>query len=197
MGTWRCQTGPDLGWRSTRRPSRLTLSMTTNPRRSSATAARSGSCAWSGPVSRENSALWEFTDESIYQPEFYKGNLPGFESGVHLEVIEDDHSSAFARRHEELARRGGGRRPGAQGDIGFIGAVRLNRRRRVRRQSPLERGRLNVSGITRCTASMTRSSTSPAKRLGNPKYTVASPASYPPSFQIRRGGVCSRESRWA
>ncbi|MCY3712257.1 MAG: hypothetical protein OXH02_03085, partial [Gemmatimonadetes bacterium] len=49
--------------------------------------------------------VWEFTDESIYQPEFYKGNLPGFETGVHLEVIEDDHSSAFEKRHAELSRR--------------------------------------------------------------------------------------------
>jgi len=49
--------------------------------------------------------VWEFTDESIYQPEFYKGILPGFERGVHLEVIEDDQSASFAKRHEELSRR--------------------------------------------------------------------------------------------
>ena len=58
---------------------------------------------WPGHAGKER--VWEFTDESIYQPEFYKGNLPGFESGVHLEVIEDDHSAAFEKRHSELARR--------------------------------------------------------------------------------------------
>ena len=53
----------------------------------------------------ENSRVWEFTDESIYQPEFYKGNLPGFETGVHLEVIEDDSSATFEKKHTELANR--------------------------------------------------------------------------------------------
>ena len=46
--------------------------------------------------------VWEFTDETIYQPEFYKGNLPGFESGVDLEVIEEDKSSAFKKAHKKL-----------------------------------------------------------------------------------------------
>ena len=60
------------------------------------------------PGTNGQSRVWEFTDESIYQPEFYKGNLPGFESGVHLEIIEDDHSAAFAKKHGELACREAG-----------------------------------------------------------------------------------------
>lgn len=46
--------------------------------------------------------VWEFTSENIYQPEFYKGNLPGFERGVHLEIIEDDRSSSFKKAHAKL-----------------------------------------------------------------------------------------------
>ena len=33
---------------------------------------------------------WEFTAEAHYQQAFYAGNIPGFEQGVDLEVIEDD-----------------------------------------------------------------------------------------------------------
>ena len=50
----------------------------------------------------KNVRVWEFTDESVYQPEFYKGNLPGFERGVHLEVLEDDGSAAFKKAHAKL-----------------------------------------------------------------------------------------------
>jgi len=46
--------------------------------------------------------MWEFTDETIYQPEFYKGNLPGFEREVDLEVIEEDKSPAFKKAHKKL-----------------------------------------------------------------------------------------------
>ncbi len=45
---------------------------------------------------------WEFTAEDVYQRAFYAGNLPGFERGVDLEVIEDDQSPAFARQHARL-----------------------------------------------------------------------------------------------
>ena len=44
----------------------------------------------------------EFTDEAVYQKEYYQGNLPGFERGVSLEVIENDRSSAFNKRHKQL-----------------------------------------------------------------------------------------------
>ena len=54
----------------------------------------------------EKRRVWEFTDESIYQQAFYQGNLPGFERGVNLEVIEDDNSRGFQRQHEKLAARG-------------------------------------------------------------------------------------------
>lgn len=49
--------------------------------------------------------VWEFTDEAVYQPEFYKGNLPGFEHGIDLEVIEDDRSAAFKKAHARLLER--------------------------------------------------------------------------------------------
>jgi hypothetical protein len=51
----------------------------------------------------KNTRVWEFTDESIYQPEFYKGNLPGFERGVHLDVEEDDGSASFKKAHNKIA----------------------------------------------------------------------------------------------
>ena len=50
--------------------------------------------------------IWDFTDESNYQPAFYKGSIPGFERGVNLEVIEDDGSSSFAKEHEKLLAKG-------------------------------------------------------------------------------------------
>ena len=50
--------------------------------------------------------VWEFTDETIYQRAFYQGNLPGFERGVTLEVIEDDGSLSFRKLHERLVARG-------------------------------------------------------------------------------------------
>ncbi|MEE2709268.1 MAG: enolase C-terminal domain-like protein [Gemmatimonadota bacterium] len=54
------------------------------------------------PGGGKKKRVWEFTDETIYQPEFYKGNLPGFERGVDLEVIEEDKSSAFKKAHKKL-----------------------------------------------------------------------------------------------
>ena len=43
-----------------------------------------------------------FTAEEVYQFAFYKGNLPGFQTGVHLSVEEDDGSAAFKQRHCRL-----------------------------------------------------------------------------------------------
>ena len=50
--------------------------------------------------------VWEFTDEGNYQTSFYAGNIPGFETGVDLEVIEDDKSAAFKKRHAQLLQQG-------------------------------------------------------------------------------------------
>ena len=47
----------------------------------------------------------EFTAEAYYQREFYNGNIPGFERGVNLEVIEDDGSGAFKKQHKKLLER--------------------------------------------------------------------------------------------
>jgi L-alanine-DL-glutamate epimerase-like enolase superfamily enzyme len=60
------------------------------------------------PGAGKNQRVWEFTDETVYQPEFYKGNLPGFERGVHLEIIEDDGSAAFKKAHARLLEREAG-----------------------------------------------------------------------------------------
>ncbi|MBM3263798.1 MAG: enolase, partial [candidate division Zixibacteria bacterium] len=57
------------------------------------------------PGAGKNGRVWEFTDEMVYQPEFYKGNLPGFERGVHLEIEEDDKSAAFRKAHARLLER--------------------------------------------------------------------------------------------
>ena len=59
---------------------------------------------WPGVGKKQR--IWEFTDESIYQRAFYQGNLPGFERGVNLEVIEDDNSHGFQKQHEKLVARG-------------------------------------------------------------------------------------------
>lgn len=56
----------------------------------------------SGSQARE----WEFTAEDRYQRAFYAGNIPGFEQGVDLQVIEDDNSAAFQKRHAELLAQG-------------------------------------------------------------------------------------------
>ena len=44
----------------------------------------------------------EFTDEPSYQQAFASGSLPGFEPGAALEVIEDDGSASFRRRHRKV-----------------------------------------------------------------------------------------------
>ncbi|MGY8822473.1 MAG: mandelate racemase/muconate lactonizing enzyme family protein [Candidatus Latescibacterota bacterium] len=58
------------------------------------------------PGTGKNKRVWEFTDEGHYQREFYAGNIPGFERGVDLEVLEDDKSKAFAKRHAALVAQG-------------------------------------------------------------------------------------------
>ena len=50
--------------------------------------------------------VWEFTHESRYQAAFYQGNIPGFEKGVSLEVLEDDGSPAFEKQHQRLVEKG-------------------------------------------------------------------------------------------
>jgi L-alanine-DL-glutamate epimerase-like enolase superfamily enzyme len=50
--------------------------------------------------------IWDFTNEAAYQTEFYQGNIPGFERGVDLEVIEDDGSAGFKRQHAKLVAQG-------------------------------------------------------------------------------------------
>ena len=57
------------------------------------------------PGDGDGRRAWQFTDEEVYQFAFYKGNLPGFQAGVHLEVEENDGSAAFARRHADLLER--------------------------------------------------------------------------------------------
>ncbi|MFA6107703.1 MAG: mandelate racemase/muconate lactonizing enzyme family protein [Candidatus Latescibacterota bacterium] len=60
--------------------------------------------SWPGPGKRRRT--WEFTAEDLYQRAFYSGNLPGFERGVDLEVVEDDGSPAFKRQHARLREQG-------------------------------------------------------------------------------------------
>ena len=50
--------------------------------------------------------VWEFTDETLYQPAFYQGNIPPFSPGVDLEVVEDNKSPAFKKRHSTLLKQG-------------------------------------------------------------------------------------------
>ena len=59
---------------------------------------------WPGTGGKKR--IWDFTVEEIYQRQFYQGNVPGFERGVSLEVIEDDGSAAFRKAHEDLESRG-------------------------------------------------------------------------------------------
>ncbi len=55
---------------------------------------------WPGAGGRKR--VREFTDEGYYQTAFYDGSIPGFEPNVTLEVIEDDRSAAFRRRHAKI-----------------------------------------------------------------------------------------------
>tara|TARA_B100000949_G_C14173341_1_gene404294 strand:- start:2 stop:892 length:891 start_codon:yes stop_codon:yes gene_type:complete len=50
--------------------------------------------------------VWEFTNEAAYRKEFYAGNIPGFERGVSLEIVEDDGSSSFKKQHQRIAAKG-------------------------------------------------------------------------------------------
>lgn len=47
---------------------------------------------------------WCFTNEGDYQRAFYEGNMPLFEPGVCLEVIEDDGSDAFNRLYDRVVQ---------------------------------------------------------------------------------------------
>ena len=60
----------------------------------------------SWPGGGRKKRIWEFTDETNYQQSFYAGNIPGFETGVDLEVIEDDKSATFRKRHKQLLDQG-------------------------------------------------------------------------------------------
>ena len=60
----------------------------------------------SWPGTGDQKRIWEFTNEAAYQQAFYQGNIPGFEHGVSLEVIEDDDGDSFRKLHEKLAARG-------------------------------------------------------------------------------------------
>ena len=59
---------------------------------------------WPGAGKKQRS--WEFTEEERYQKVFYKGSIPGFERGVSVEVIEDDRSASFRRKHSQLLAKG-------------------------------------------------------------------------------------------
>lgn len=58
------------------------------------------------PAGGQHKRVWEFTDEGEYQKEFYNGSIPGFQTGVSLEVEEGEGSSAaFRREHARIAAR--------------------------------------------------------------------------------------------
>ena len=40
-----------------------------------------------------------------YQQAFHQGDIPGFERGVSLEVVEDDNSASFRKQHADLVAR--------------------------------------------------------------------------------------------
>ena len=58
---------------------------------------------WPGPAGQRS---WSFTDEAHYQAAFYAGSIPGFQTGVYLDVEEDDGSASFAQAHAKLAQQG-------------------------------------------------------------------------------------------
>ena len=60
--------------------------------------------SWPGAAGGKRN--WEFTEENIYTRVFQQGNIPGFERGVSLEVIEDDGSVGFKEAHEKLVAQG-------------------------------------------------------------------------------------------
>ena len=59
---------------------------------------------WPGVAGKKR--VWEFTTEANYQRSFYAGNIPPFERGVELEIVEGDRSAAFKRRHAQLVAQG-------------------------------------------------------------------------------------------
>ena len=68
------------------------------------TGARILRITWPGAGKKQRA--WEFTNEETYQKVFYKGSIPGFERGVSLEVIENDRSASFRKKHNGLVARG-------------------------------------------------------------------------------------------
>ena len=58
------------------------------------------------PGSGRKKRVWSFSDEVHYQRAFYAGNLPPFERGVELEVIEEERSAAFRNEHARIVARG-------------------------------------------------------------------------------------------
>jgi hypothetical protein len=60
--------------------------------------------SWPGVGKKKR--VWEFTAEELYQKAFYSGNIPGFERGVSLEVIENDKSASFKKKHARLREAG-------------------------------------------------------------------------------------------
>ena len=58
------------------------------------------------PSAAGKKRVWEFTTEANYQRSFYAGNIPPFERGVELEIIEGDRSAAFKKRYARLIAQG-------------------------------------------------------------------------------------------
>ena len=58
------------------------------------------------PGGTDNGRVWSFTEEDRYQAAFYAGNLPGFQPGVSVDVIEDDGSDGFTKEHDQLIQQG-------------------------------------------------------------------------------------------
>ena len=58
------------------------------------------------PGSGRKKRVWSFSDEVHFQRAFYAGNLPPFERGVELEVIEEERSAAFRNEHARIVARG-------------------------------------------------------------------------------------------
>ena len=58
------------------------------------------------PGAGQKQRVWEFTNEGAYQELSYTGGLPGFQRGITLEVLEDDGTAAFRKRHQKLRDRG-------------------------------------------------------------------------------------------
>jgi L-alanine-DL-glutamate epimerase-like enolase superfamily enzyme len=57
------------------------------------------------PGAGNRQRVWEFTDGTVCQNLLSTGSIPGFERGVRLEVIEDDHSAAFTKHHQKTLQQ--------------------------------------------------------------------------------------------